>query len=98
MPLYTCSFGRLMLSDGICNCGQIISRFYNFLENEDDLHLLCDKLAEEKENKITDVEGFAKVRHAGAWAIKQVVAQKAKFAKENMFSVNQTLPVCQGKP
>lgn len=35
------------------------------------------------------VEGLAKVRHVGAWAIKQVVAQRAKFAKENMFSVNQ---------
>lgn len=49
-----------MLSDSICNYGPIISRFYNFLENEDNLHLLCDKLAEEKKRKSQMERGNAK--------------------------------------
>jgi len=35
------------------------------------------------------IEGLAKVRHVGAWAVKQVLNQKSKYAKENLFSLNQ---------
>lgn len=34
------------------------------------------------------IEGLAKVRHGG-WAVKQVVTQKTKYAKENLFSLNR---------
>ena len=34
------------------------------------------------------IEGIAKVRHVGARAVKQVVNQMAKYAKENVLSLN----------
>lgn len=34
------------------------------------------------------VEGLAKVRHVGAWAIRKVLDQKRKYAKEHVYSTN----------
>ena len=31
------------------------------------------------------IEGLAKVRHVGAWAVRQVVNLKSKYANENLF-------------
>ncbi|KAL9979614.1 hypothetical protein ACROYT_G017297 [Oculina patagonica] len=39
--------------------------------------------------KSMPVEGLAKVRHVGAWAIRKVLDQKRKYAKEHVYSTNQ---------
>ena len=40
--------------------------------------------------KAMEVEGLAKVRYVGAWAVRKVLDNKRKYAKEHVYSANQS--------
>ena len=40
--------------------------------------------------KAMEVEGSAKVRYVGAWAVRKVLDNKRKYAKEHVYSANQS--------